>query len=50
MSPGSYASGMRFRTDSLGLPWNIPQSMRTRAREVSSRYCDPVTVRAPPRK
>ena len=41
---------MRLRIDSLGLPWNIPQSMRTRARSVSSRNCEPVTVVAPPRK
>src|SRR3954454_6095355 len=36
--------------DSFGLPWNIPQSMRTRARLVSSRNWEPVTVVAPPRK
>ena len=41
---------MRLRTDSFGLPWNIPQSMRTRARSVTSRNCEPVTVVAPPRK
>src|SRR5262245_24824942 len=35
--------------DSLGLPWNIPQSMRIRARSVVSRNCEPVTVVAPPR-
>src|SRR5436309_3757668 len=35
---------------SFGLPWNIPQSIRTRARPVSSRYWEPVTVVAPPRK
>src|SRR5215210_6088622 len=42
--------GIRFRTDSFGLPWNIPQSMRIRARSVVSRNLEPVTVFAPPRK
>src|SRR5712691_1049366 len=28
----------------------MPQSMTTRARSVSSRYCEPVTVRVAPRK
>ena len=32
----------------VGLPWNIPQSMRTGA-AVSSRNWEPVTVVAPPR-
>src|SRR5262245_50014448 len=41
---------MRLRTASLGLPWNMPQSIRTFAADVSSRNCDPVTVVAPPRK
>src|SRR5438034_8518800 len=35
---------------SFGLPWKRPQSTRTRARPVSSRYWEPVTVVAPPRK
>ena len=48
--PGRSANGIRLRTDSFGLPWNIPQSMRTCARSVTSRYCEPVTVVAPPRK
>ena len=46
---GSNPNGIRLRIDSLGLPWNIPQSMRTRARSVVSRNCEPVTVVAPPR-
>src|SRR3954465_8187536 len=49
MSPGSHAKGIRFRIDSFGLPWNMPQSMRTFARSVVSRNCEPVTVVAPPR-
>ena len=49
-SAGSKPNGIRLRTDSFGLPWNIPQSIRTRARSVSSRNCEPVTVVAPPRK
>ena len=40
----------RLRTDSFGLPWNMPQSMRTLARSVTSRNWEPVTVVAPPRK
>ena len=40
---------MRLRIDSFGLPWNIPQSMRTRARSVVRRNCEPVTVVAAPR-
>ena len=47
---GSNANGIRLRIDSFGLPWNMPQSMRTRARSVTSRNCEPVTVVAPPRK
>ena len=47
--PGSKANGIRLRTDSLGLPWNMPQSMSTRARSVVKRNWDPVTVVAPPR-
>src|SRR5436190_21995367 len=35
---------------SFGLPWNMPQSMRMRARSVTSRNWEPVTVVAPPRK
>src|SRR5689334_9912323 len=35
---------------SLGPPWNMPQSIRTRARSVVRRKRDPVTVVAPPRK
>src|SRR5258708_36731631 len=31
-------------------PWNIPQSIMRRAVPVSTRYCDPVTVLAAPRK
>ncbi len=49
-SAGSNANGTRLRIDSFGLPWNMPQSMSTRARSVTSRNCDPVTVVAPPRK
>ena len=49
-SAGSNANGTRLRIDSFGLPWNMPQSMRTRARSVTSRNCEPVTVVAPPRK
>src|SRR5215207_3425657 len=49
-SVGSKPSGTRFRITSLGLPWNIPQSIRTRARSVVSRKREPVTVLAPPRK
>src|SRR6516162_7270053 len=40
---------MRLRIDSFGLPWNMPQSTRMRARSVVSRYCEPVTVVAAPR-
>src|SRR5438309_12006241 len=40
---------MRLRSVSFGLPWNMPQSTRTRAVPMSSRYCEPVTVVAPPR-
>src|SRR5687767_1312986 len=47
---GSNPNGIRLRTDSLGLPWNMPQSIRTRARSVSRRNWEPVTVVAPPRK
>ena len=47
---GSYASGIRFRTDSFGPPWNIPQSTRMRAWPVSRRNWLPVTVVAAPRK
>ena len=47
---GSKPSGTRLRMTSFGLPWNIPQSIRTLARAVVSRKRDPVTVRAPPRK
>src|SRR5260221_1560898 len=46
---GSNANGIRLRMDSFGLPWNMPQSIRIRARPVVSRYWDPVTVVAPPR-
>src|SRR6478736_8973479 len=49
MDAGSYANGILLRIDSFGLPWNIPQSIRTRARSVTSRNCEPVTVVAPPR-
>src|SRR5258708_38096564 len=31
-------------------PWNIPQSIMRRSVPVSTRYCDPVTVLAAPRK
>ena len=47
---GSKPSGIRLRIASFGLPWNIPQSIRTRARPVVSRKREPVTVLAPPRK
>ena len=47
---GSKPNGIRLRTDSFGLPWNMPQSIRTRARSVSRRNWEPVTVVAPPRK
>ena len=49
-SAGSNPNGIRFRTDSFGLPWNIPQSTRTFARSVVRRNWEPVTVVAPPRK
>src|SRR5215207_3202174 len=49
-SLGSKPSGTRLRMTSLGLPWNIPQSIRTRARSVVRRKREPVTVLAPPRK
>ncbi len=47
---GSKPRGIRFRIDSFGLPWNMPQSMSTLARAVLRRKRDPVTVVAPPRK
>src|SRR5690349_2260360 len=50
MSFASTPSGTRFRMTSLGPPWNMPQSMRIRARDVVRRKRDPVTVVAPPRK
>src|SRR4029079_10085768 len=43
------ASGTRFRTDSLGPPWDIPQSIRIRAWSVTSRNWEQVKVVAPPR-
>ena len=47
---GSTPSGTLLRMDSSGPPWNMPQSTSTRARPVSTRWREPVTVRAPPRK
>ena len=49
-SSGRTPSGTRLRIVSSRPPWNMPQSMRTRARPVSTRWREPVTVRAPPRK
>ena len=47
---GITPSGTRLRIVSSPPPWNMPQSMRTRALPVSTRWREPVTVRAPPRK
>ena len=47
---GSTPSGTWLRIVSSPPPWNMPQSTRTRALPVSTRWREPVTVRAPPRK
>jgi hypothetical protein len=41
---------LQLRWRSALSPWNIPESTSTSRPPASSRYCDPVTVRAAPRK
>src|SRR6266705_871407 len=40
--------GCQFRSRNSRRPWNRPQSISTRARSVSTRYFEPVTVPAAP--
>ena len=49
-SAGSTGSGSQLRRRSSWRPWKSPQSTSTRWPPASTRYFDPVTVRAAPRK
>ena len=46
---GGTGKGSQFRSRSSFRPWNSPQSTSTRRPPCSSRYFEPVTVRAAPR-
>src|SRR5574338_1590284 len=47
---GSTGGADQFRSRSAFTPWKRPQSTRIRAASVSTRYFEPVTVLAAPRK
>src|SRR5678810_1469225 len=49
MLEASTGSGCQLRRRSSFNPWKRPQSIRTRVPFASTRYLDPVTVRAAPR-
>ncbi len=49
MESGGTGKSSQFRARSSLRPWKSPQSNNTRAPACSSRYLDPVTVRAAPR-
>src|SRR6266403_39564 len=42
--------GLKLRSVSSGVPWKMPQSIRRRLPAASTRYLEPVTVPAAPRK
>ena len=46
---GRDGNGSQFRSRSSFKPWNSPQSTSTRLSPCSTRYFEPVTVRAAPR-
>src|SRR5512135_2512177 len=49
MLSASTGRGSQFRSRSSLRPWNNPQSTSRRCSPISTRYFDPVTVRAAPR-
>src|SRR5687768_9323789 len=47
---GSNGGAFQFSWRRSRGPWNMPLSTSSRSSPVSTRYCEPVTVRAAPRK